>query len=754
MTDTSNTLIIVESAKKCGTIKKLLGNNKDVNYILMASAGHIFNLPHDNLGIDVDNNFEPTYVIIDDKEDIVKRIKNTYNTCDDLLIASDPDREGEQIANSISILLKVKNAKRIAFHEITKSAIMKAIKNPGKINYDLVNAQQARRILDRLIGYKLSPLISNVKESKLSVGRVQSAVLRLVVDKELEINKIMSDMTTFYKISAEFNMFKKTNMYSGKNIAKISINDNSDKPEEVMLIIDACKNAEFIISDVKRSQTKRNPPAPYITSTLQQDAYNMLGFPIEKTMTLAQSLYENGMITYMRTDSPDLSEEAINMINTFIVSTFGEEYYQFRTFKKSEFSQEAHEAIRPTDINKIIESDTEENTLYNLIWKKTIASLMSSAVYNECDIVIKSKDKDDLLNVNELYFLSKNKILIFQGYLKLFNNTEDEETEKDVLKKDVNVNDEVILKGLEANQDNESIPTRYNEANLVKKMEDLGIGRPSTYASIFQKIKEKKYIQDSNIGGISVKFKNIKAKLNKNFEPDITIVNKTIGKDLKKISPATSGFTIVEFLNKHFNIIIDYKFTSIIENDLDDIANGKIEWFNVVKKFYDIIEPTIKEFRSKFSMAENKKLLGDDVYVCHGKFGFYVTNGNINCSIKDENISLEEAKILIEKKKDTKSYSHKGKTYKILNGPHGYYINVSFNNKYANVGIDKNLDPKDLTLKEILAIVDKKVNNEETKTNKSEDKSITSKSINTSMNKIINKTKKSTKKTTKKTTKK
>lgn len=595
-------LVIVESPGKIKKIKSYLGTN----YNVMASVGHIRDLIKSYNAIDYKNNFQPKYEILKDKINVVNNLKKACKYAKEIYIASDDDREGEAIAYHLIEVLKLKSYKRITFNEITQKAIIYAISNPRKLDIDLVNAQQTRRILDRIIGFNLSPLLKKIenidKNTGLGIGRVQSVVLRLIVEKEKDIQKFnegnnksiynaigkfkidnlkLKGYNEYYKLIED--NIKINNYNLGQNIPSHVKIFNLIKTELDMedLIFKIRLEPKFFIKDIKRNDKYKNPSEPYITSTLQQDALIKLNFNIKKTMQIAQKLYEKGLITYMRTDSTFLSDKILEDIKQKILIEYGTNYYRYKQYK---LKNGAHEAIRPTNINTKNIEDIDENKLYNLIWKRTIASQMQSAKYLIEQILLENK--------LFIRFYCNNEILIFDGYLKLYNVKENNKI-VDIIKLDSKVKwKEIIIKETYKNP-----PMRYNEATLVKKLESLGIGRPSTYASIISKVEEHNYIQNANINGKKISVLNLILQRNLNLIKKEK--NQLIGKDCNKLIPTNNGYLVIDFLIRYFTKIIDYKFTAELENFLDNIALGKSIWFEVLKKFYEEFILVLNLYRKK-----------------------------------------------------------------------------------------------------------------------------------------------------------
>jgi DNA topoisomerase-1 len=623
-------LVIVESPGKIKKIKSYLGSE----YTVMASVGHIRDLAKESISVDPSNNFEPTYQIMADKKKVVAGLKKAASNCSEIIIAADGDREGEAIAQHLVIVLGAKTYKRIVFHEITKAAITKALNSPRQVDLNMFNSQQARRILDRIVGYKLSPILKSVNgltTQSLGAGRVQSVVTRLIVDKEREIqNFLSSDKSSEFNVSCDFSINKtkfKANLIHNElvedkiNIEKIGnlidaqqidsfkeIKASIRSKDQIkIIVINVRSDPIFIISNITNSDRQRHPPQPFITSSLQQEASYKLKFQLKKTMGLAQKLYEKGLITYMRTDSPALSGEALNYIKKQIIEdqALGENYYQYRQFKGKGSAQEAHEAIRPTHFN-VFEltdydlSNTDEEKLYQLIWNRTVASQMKSAKYHDQHIILSNK--------TNVKFEGTNSVLVFDGYLKLYKDVEPNADQKDddddnnntdnTTKSHIKLNDQ----DLKANQVSwskinfketfKSAPSRYNEPSLVKKLEGLGIGRPSTYAAIISKIQEHKYIRVGNVQGIekdimTYTLSYINTKTQPSFEKKATI--QKIGNEKLRLIPTSDGELVTDYLIKNFPQIMDYKFTAHMETLLDEIAEGNKIWYEVLAEFYNVL---------------------------------------------------------------------------------------------------------------------------------------------------------------------
>jgi len=704
-------LVIVESPGKIHKIKQYLGDE----YIVKASCGHIQDLDKSTLSIDVHDNFKPYYVINTDKKKIVNDLITVAKSCNDVILASDSDREGEYIAYSLASVLKLNNPKRIAFNEITKNAINKAVSNPTIINMNMVNAQQTRRLLDRLMGYLISPILKNYLDydKPQSAGRVQSVVIKIINEKEKEIDQSISE--PFLKTIGLFKFNKiKINSLLQYN-SKLYIFKEESIANNFLNTIN--KSTIFKVNNVDENNIYKNPSPPFITSSLQQEASTKLHFNIKKTMDIAQKLYEDGYITYMRTDCPNISKDAINNIKKYIIDTYGDEYSDPKNYQsKNSNSQDAHECIRPTDIYKIdIEKNNEMNKLYSLIWKRTIASQMSQALIKvnnvKIDALIKNKSIL-LIEDKQLYFVSKFENIEFQGYLILYNNikendSENTESNTNIENICIKINDIVKFDKINIILEFTKPPLRYNESLLVKYLEKNGIGRPSTYASIISKVIEREYVEIKDIEGIKKESKII--ELNNKFIIKEHMKEIILGREYKKIICTEKGIQVNNFLNEHFSSIINVKFSSELESHLDKIAIGEANWLNILKYFYDRFNPIIEKLN--IDIKNNKKtnneiLLGTDddnnnIYQGCGKYGPYlkitIDNKHKYTSINNKdlvnNMTIDIAKDLILFPKNLGKI--KKETIFLYNGSYGYYI------KYLgkNISIkEKNIDINNINL--------------------------------------------------------
>jgi DNA topoisomerase-1 len=723
----TKTLVIVESAGKVAKIESLLGNN----YKVMASYGHIIDLASGSMSVDIENNFEPKYSVIEaskkskfkqkSKKDIINDLKKAAKSADEILLASDEDREGEMIAWSLAHVLGLKKPKRITFNAITKSELEKAVKNPREIDQYLVDAQKARRILDRIVGYEISPILWKQIGAQLSAGRVQSVVARLIVDKEREINDFLQDgIPSFFKFNGDFYDVNKkvfnAILYSSKkgkskkyedpeedkekeetneikgNIAKLESETESRKLMKLL------SKSDITMGDITEKDKMRNPSAPYSTSTLQQDASTKLGYNVKRTMQAAQNLYEAGYITYMRTDSVNLSKEALDSIGKYIKDKYGKNYHNLRNYtQKKANTQEAHEAVRPSDIFVEAVDQTgkirnDEYRLYNLIWKRTVASQMAPA---------KIKEKSIILNISktsEYYFMTKIESIVFPGYLTLYNiqgNKEDETEETEDNFTESNLGIDIPKKGtsikvekITGTQDYVNPPRRFNEATLINKLDpkNLNIGRPATYGPIIEKILEKDYVKLMDIEG-EIKESIIMEWDGKKIKETIEKVN--VGKEKNRMVPTSLGLLVNDFLMKYFPDIMDYKFTAGMEENLDAIAEGKEKWTSVLKDFYKKFHPIVEQISKLKTTVKDEKnrTLGNhpetnaEIIATIGKYGpmlkMCITKSKciyapIKAPLTIESITLEEALILFEFPKNLGKYN--GMEIILNKGKFGLYI--------------------------------------------------------------------------------
>lgn len=623
-------LVIVESPAKAKTIEKFLGKDFKVE----SSFGHIADLPSKELGVDVDNDFKPKYIVDDDKKALVKKLKDLAKKADVIWLASDEDREGEAISWHLSETLELDKAKtkRIVFNSITKSAIQKAILNPREINYNLVNAQQARRVLDRLVGYQLSPVLWKKIKPGLSAGRVQSVAVRLIVEREREIDAFNPEAS--FRISAQF----KTTQ-GGVFTAKL--NKTFASKEKAEAFLKENRGANFSVSNLDKKPAKKSPSAPFTTSTLQQEASRKLYFSVGRTMQVAQRLYEAGLITYMRTDSVNLSEEAINAAKDAIVSNYGESYSKVRNFKgKSKGAQEAHEAIRPTDMMKQSPSlERDQSKLYELIWKRTIASQMSDAQLERTNVKVKA-------NTHGETFTANGEVIKFDGFLKVYLEGQDEEDageEQEGMLPAMSVGDQLNNNFITATERFSRPPYRFTEASLVKKLEELGIGRPSTYAPTISTIMNRKYVEKGTVEGNERNYVQLVLEADTLKEKNLS---EMVGSDKGKMVPTDIGMIVNDFLVSNFSAILDYNFTAKVEEDFDEIAEGREDWQKVMKLFYKDFHPIVKDVEENADRASGERILGEHpksgkrVSVRLGRFGPMVQVGTVDDEEKPTFASL------------------------------------------------------------------------------------------------------------------
>jgi len=640
-------LVIVESPAKANTISNFLGKG----FTVKSSFGHIRDLSKDNYGIDLGNNYTPQYIVPDDKKKVVSDLKKSAREASTIWLASDEDREGEAIAWHLSEVLNLdpEKTKRIVFHEITKSAIEDAIEHPRQINTNLVNAQQARRVLDRLVGFELSPLLWKKIKPALSAGRVQSVAVRLIVEREKEIEAFES--ASFYRITARFEFTDE----SGRKFAfQAELPARLKDREKAMEILMACKNANFSVLEVVKKPAKKSPAPPFTTSTLQQEASRKLGFSVAQTMSVAQRLYESGKITYMRTDSVNLAKSALAGARDVIVGEYGEKYSKTRNFStKSKGAQEAHEAIRPTYLqNSSISGNRQEQRLYELIWKRTIASQMSEAQME------KTTARIGISSLQE-HFVATGEVIRFDGFLKLYMESTDEDTDERPagLLPPIKENDKLSLNQMEATERFSKPPIRYAEASLVKKLEELGIGRPSTYAPTISTIQNRGYVVKEDRKGTKRNYCVCALSGEEITQETRTEMH---GKEKAKLFPTDIGALVNDFLVEYFSNVLDYNFTASIEKEFDKIADGKMEWTSMIDKFYPDFHQQVVETTQNSQRPKGERILGKDpesgrrVSVKIGRFGPMVQIGEAgeeekpkfasllkNQSIKT--ISIEEA---------------------------------------------------------------------------------------------------------------
>ncbi|MGN1226939.1 MAG: type I DNA topoisomerase, partial [Candidatus Cryptobacteroides sp.] len=609
-------LVIVESPHKADTIQKFLGEG----YKVVSSKGHIRDLQEKELSVDIDNGFTPKYIVPADKKKTVSELKALVSTADKVYLASDEDREGEAISWHLAQTLKLdpKKTQRITFHEITKDAILEALKNPRQIDMNLVDAQQARRVLDRLVGYELSPVLWRKIKRGLSAGRVQSVALRLVTDKEREI--LAFKPQAYYKVEAQFQIEKQK--------VKASLDRKFQSIEEAEEFLKDCIGATYQVSNIEKKEGSRQPAAPFTTSTLQQEAGRKLRFSVSQTMRVAQTLYERGLITYMRTDSTNLSKLALGTAKQFICDNFGPEYSKPRQFKThSKGAQEAHEAIRPTYIaNTSIEGSAQEQKLYNLIWKRTVASQMAEAKLLNTNISIAIDKRSE-------HYIMQSAEVVFDGFLKLYIESSDDESQDEDLSilPPMNIGDRLNALSIEANCRFTQAPYRYSEPSLVKKLEELGIGRPSTYAPTISTLTTGRgYLIKGDKAGESQTVVNLKLKGDKISRSEK--VEQT-GAEKGKLLPTEIGMTVSDFLVGNFSDVLDYGFTAEVENDFDKIAEGELDWHKCISNFYPAFHKEVETAVNKKEYYRIEREIGVDpadgkkIIAKLGQFGPYVQKG-------------------------------------------------------------------------------------------------------------------------------
>ena len=695
-------LVIVESPAKAKTIEKFLGKD----YKVMSSYGHICDLKKKEFSIDT-STFEPVYEIPAEKEKLVSTLKSEVKKADMVWLASDEDREGEAISwHLFTVLgLKPENTKRIVFHEITKNAILNAIENPREIDTNLVYAQQARRVLDRIVGFKLSPVLWRKVKPALSAGRVQSVTVRLIVEREREINKFTSE--SGYRVTAVFELPGEENKLN----TELSRRFKTKEEAEAFLL--SCNDATFVISDVITKPFKKSPAAPFTTSTLQQEAARKLGFTVSQTMMVAQRLYESGHITYMRTDSVNLSSLCIGACKGVVTETYGENYLKSRNYAtSSKGAQEAHEAIRPTYMtNTTIEGTVPEKRLYELIWKRTIASQMADAVVEKTTVNIAISGHSDS-------FVATGEVTVFDGFLQVYReSSDDEQTGELAAIPAVHKGNVLTTKEITATERFTQHPPRYTEASLVRKLEELGIGRPSTYAPTISTIQQRGYVEKGNKSGTPRTYNILTFKNGKITSKE---VQETVGAEKAKLLPTDIGIVVNDFLLGFFPEIMDYNFTATVEKDFDEIADGKRNWAELISEFYKDFEPKIEEIvQTKNEYKVGERILGNDpasgkpVSVKIGRFGPIVQIGSANDEDKPrfaqmkpgqtlETITLEEALDLFSLPRTLGEYD--GETVTIGAGRFGPYIKHGA----AYVTLPKTHDPLVVSLEEATELIEAK----------------------------------------------
>jgi DNA topoisomerase-1 len=693
-------LVIVESPAKAKTIEKFLGSDFQVE----SSYGHIADLPSKEIGVDVLNGFKPKYEVSADKKALVSKLKTLAKKAEMVWLASDEDREGEAISWHLAEELKLDKAKtkRIVFHEITKTAILKAIDNPREIDYNLVNAQQARRVLDRLVGYELSPVLWRKVKGGLSAGRVQSVSVRLIVEREREIQEF--NPVASYSIVAEFSTA------TGKTV-KAKLAKNLNTKQEAVDFLQKNINSSYTVSDLETKPAKKSPAAPFTTSTLQQEAARKLYLPVGITMQLAQRLYEAGLITYMRTDSVNLSQEASAAAQAEIIKSYGAQYSKPRSFaNKSKGAQEAHEAIRPTDMSRhTVNVDRDQARLYDLIWKRTLASQMSEAELERTQVKIAASTHNEL-------FTASGEVLLFDGFLKVYlEGTDDDDEEQEGMLPALKINESLQQNYITATERYSRPAARYTEASLVKKLEELGIGRPSTYAPTISTIIARNYVEKGNLEGQERKYTQLTLQANAIQEQ---LLKENTGSDKGKLVPTDIGTIVTDFLVKNFGSILDYHFTAKVEQDFDEIAEGNVNWSKMMQEFYDQFHPNVKDVEANAERESGERILGVDpvsgkpVSVRLGKFGPMAQIGDAEdedkkfASLMNEQnigtISLDEALQLFLLPKSLGEY--KGESIEVNNGRFGPY--VKFGTQF--ISLPRGEDPMNVSLARAQELIDEK----------------------------------------------
>ena len=707
-------LVIVESPAKAKTIEMFLGKD----YKVMSSYGHIRDLKTKEFSIDIEHDYAPQYVIPADKKKLVSELKSEAKSAEQVWLASDEDREGEAISwHLYEVLgLKPENTKRIVFHEITKNAILHAIETPRDININLVNAQQARRVLDRIVGFELSPILWRKVKPALSAGRVQSVAVRLIVEREREINEFVSE--------AAFRVIANFILPDGTTVLKAELNRRLKDKKEVEAFLESCKNASFTIDDITTKPVKKSPAPPFTTSTLQQEAARKLGYSVSQTMMIAQRLYESGLITYMRTDSVNLSDLALGTAKEAIFETYGEKYYKFRQYHtKSKGAQEAHEAIRPTYISNVeAGSSSQEKKLYELIRKRTIACQMADAELERTTISVGISGQTER-------FVAVGEVISFEGFLQVYMESNDDDTEKEQengLLPPVKLHETLSLKDIVATERFTQRPPRYTEASLVRRLEELGIGRPSTYAPTIQTIQNREYVVKGDKEGVERAYTVVSLSKGKIEEAEKT---ETVGADRNKLMPTDIGTVVNDFLMEYFPDVLDYNFTASVEKEFDSVAEGELVWTKAIDKFYKIFHPIVEATAAvKTEHKVGERELGIDpksgkpVFVKIGRYGPVVQIGQAHPEDKEapkpqfatlmkgqsiETITLEEALKLFDLPRTIGEYE--GKVMVAAVGRFGPFIR--HDGKF--VSIPKGLNPLSITAEEAIELIEAKKQKDE-----------------------------------------
>ena len=698
-------LVIVESPAKAKTIEKFLGSD----FKVLSSYGHIRDLKTKEFSIDVANGYRPTYEIPEGKKKLVKELKDEAKKAEMVWLASDEDREGEAISWHLFEVLDLDPAKtkRIVFHEITKNAILKAIENPRSIDVNLVNAQQARRVLDRIVGFELSPVLWRKVKPALSAGRVQSVAVRLIVEREREINSFVSESS--YRVTA---VFEVPDADGNMVEIKSELGRRFNTKDEARAFLESCKDATYTIGDIVTRPTRKSPAPPFTTSTLQQEAARKLGFSVSQTMIVAQRLYESGLITYMRTDSVNLSDLALSTSRKTIADMMGEKYVKTRQFAtKSKGAQEAHEAIRPTYIsNEQIEASAQEQKLYELIWKRTIASQMADAELEKTTATI------TISNSNET-FIAVGEVVTFDGFLRVYRESYDDDNEQETesrLLPPLAVGQNLKYTEVLATQRFTMCPPRYTEASLVRKLEELGIGRPSTYAPTISTIQQREYVEKGNKEGVKREYDLLKLKNSRITE---SVKSEVTGKEKAKLLPTDIGTVVNDFLMTYFPEILDYNFTANVEKEFDEVAEGTKEWTGMMEDFYQGFHPLVeKTLNVKTEHKVGERMLGNDpvsgkpVYVKIGRFGPVIQIGSAEDNEKPrfaqltkglsmETITLEEALESFKLPRNLGEYE--GKEIMVGVGKFGPYVRC----ENSFVSIPKDMDPMTLSLEQAVEML-------------------------------------------------
>jgi DNA topoisomerase-1 len=704
-------LVIVESPAKAKTIEKFLGKT----YTVKSSFGHIRDLAKKNLGIDVENSFTPQYIVPVDKKKIVKELKELAAKSDMVWLATDEDREGEAIAWHLyeELGLEKEKTQRIVFHEITKDAILNALNSPRHIDTHLVNAQQARRVLDRLVGFELSPLLWKKVKPSLSAGRVQSVAVKLIVEKEREIQNFASKR--YFRVTGYFNVPDKN---GNKTTLKADLSKRFDGVEQANEFLSACQKSEFTVDNIEKKPLKKSPAPPFTTSTLQQEASRKLSFSVNQTMSVAQRLYESGKITYMRTDSVNLSKLAIGSAAQQIKDSFGDKYHKSRNFTtKAKGAQEAHEAIRPTFMNQpTVEGSRQEQRLYDLIWKRTLASQMSEAQLEKTTISIGISKATER-------FVATGEVLKFDGFLKVYMESSDDEQEEDTrgLLPPVSIKDVLERKTIEATEKSTLQPPRYTEASLVKKMEELGIGRPSTYAPTISTVQNREYVvKEDRVGSL----REMTQLILKDDAIKKQEVQEKYGFEKSKLFPTDIGIIVNDFLEQNFQNIMDFNFTASVEKEFDEIAVGSVDWPKMIERFYKPFHTKVETATETSERSKGEKLLGEDpesgkpISVKIGRFGPIAQIGEASDEEKPrfasllkgqslETITLEDALQLFRLPRDIGAYEDEEMVIGV--GKYGPYVR----HKSKFYSLDKTDDPYTIKPERAIEIIQEKRTQEE-----------------------------------------